>query len=273
MLLTNDVALFIAVPLTVGLRGRSGLPVGRLVIFEALAVNAGSLATPIGNPQNILLWHRSGLSFAAFTQQMAPLAAVLLALLLIATAIAFPGRRIEADRAAAPARPDWRLFLGSAAAYLGFLAALASGRPGWGAAAVLLLALLAARAVLLEVDWGLLLVFMLMFVDVHLATGLPGIAPLADAVSGYSRHELFLAALVWSQLISNVPATILLLGHVEASRLVAYAVNAAGFGVAIGSLANLIALRLANEPGLGLRFHLYSLPALLLGALVAWQLL
>jgi Na+/H+ antiporter NhaD/arsenite permease-like protein len=48
--------------------------VNRLIIFEALAVNAGSLLTPIGNPQNILMWGRSGLSFTAFTWQMAPLA-------------------------------------------------------------------------------------------------------------------------------------------------------------------------------------------------------
>ena len=43
------------------------IPVNRLIIFEALAVNAGSLLTPIGNPQNILMWGRSGLSFTAFT--------------------------------------------------------------------------------------------------------------------------------------------------------------------------------------------------------------
>ena len=53
--LTNDVALFILVPLTLTLRRYSSLPIARLVIFEALAVNAGSLLTPIGNPQNILL--------------------------------------------------------------------------------------------------------------------------------------------------------------------------------------------------------------------------
>ena len=64
--LTNDVALFIIVPLTLTLRKLCG-SVSRLIIFEALAVNAGSLLTPIGNPQNILLWGRSGLSFAAFT--------------------------------------------------------------------------------------------------------------------------------------------------------------------------------------------------------------
>ncbi|VFS10759.1 Inner membrane protein YbiR [Citrobacter koseri] len=54
--LTNDVALFIVVPLTITLKRLCAIPVNRLIIFEALAVNAGSLLTPIGNPQNILLW-------------------------------------------------------------------------------------------------------------------------------------------------------------------------------------------------------------------------
>ncbi|MFP4592646.1 SLC13 family permease, partial [Ralstonia sp.] len=59
-LLTNDVALFVIVPLTVGLRHVARLPVTRLIVFEALAVNAGSALTPIGNPQNLFLWHQSG---------------------------------------------------------------------------------------------------------------------------------------------------------------------------------------------------------------------
>ncbi|MFP1451784.1 SLC13 family permease [Escherichia coli] len=54
--LTNDVALFIVVPLTITLKRLCEIPVNRLIIFEALAVNAGSLLTPIGNPQNILIW-------------------------------------------------------------------------------------------------------------------------------------------------------------------------------------------------------------------------
>lgn len=56
--LTNDVALFIVVPLTITLKRLCEIPVNRLIIFEALAVNAGSLLTPIGNPQNILIWGR-----------------------------------------------------------------------------------------------------------------------------------------------------------------------------------------------------------------------
>ncbi|SUG34127.1 membrane protein [Salmonella enterica subsp. arizonae] len=76
--LTNDVALFIVVPLTITLKKLCAIPVNRLIIFEALAVNAGSLLTPVGNPQNILLWGRSGLTFAEFSGQMAPLAVMMM---------------------------------------------------------------------------------------------------------------------------------------------------------------------------------------------------
>lgn len=81
--LTNDVALFIVVPLTITLKKLCAIPVNRLIIFEALAVNAGSLLTPVGNPQNILLWGRSGLTFAEFSGQMAPLAVMMMLTLLL----------------------------------------------------------------------------------------------------------------------------------------------------------------------------------------------
>ncbi len=62
-LVTNDVSLFLLVPLTRVLATQAHLPLARLVVIEALAVNAGSALTPIGNPQNLFLWHRSGESF------------------------------------------------------------------------------------------------------------------------------------------------------------------------------------------------------------------
>ncbi|STM21018.1 transporter [Escherichia coli] len=87
--LTNDVALFIVVPLTITLKRLCEIPVNRLIIFEALAVNAGSLLTPIGNPQNILIWGRSGLSFAGFIAQMAPLAGAMMLTLLLFVLVLF----------------------------------------------------------------------------------------------------------------------------------------------------------------------------------------
>lgn len=93
--LTNDVALFIVVPLTITLKKLCAIPVNRLIIFEALAVNAGSLLTPVGNPQNILLWGRSGLSFAEFSGQMAPLAVMMMLTLLLLCWFCFPGRALQ----------------------------------------------------------------------------------------------------------------------------------------------------------------------------------
>ena len=54
-LLTNDVALFLVVPLTLAIDAIAQVPRARLVIFEALAVNAGSTSSPIGNPQNVVV--------------------------------------------------------------------------------------------------------------------------------------------------------------------------------------------------------------------------
>ena len=56
MVLTNDVSLFLIVPLTLAIAGMSNLPVLRMVVLEALAVNAGSTLSPIGNPQNLRWW-------------------------------------------------------------------------------------------------------------------------------------------------------------------------------------------------------------------------
>ncbi|MGY2997976.1 Na+/H+ antiporter NhaD/arsenite permease-like protein [Ewingella americana] len=93
--MTNDVALFIVIPLTITLKKLSTLPVTRLIIFEALAVNAGSLLTPIGNPQNILLWNKSGMTFMGFIAQMSPLALVSFVALLIVTWVSFPATKLK----------------------------------------------------------------------------------------------------------------------------------------------------------------------------------
>jgi di/tricarboxylate transporter len=171
--LTNDVALFIVVPLTLTLRKLCEIPVSRLIIFEALAVNAGSLLTPIGNPQNILLWGRSGLSFAAFTWQMMPLALVMMVSLLVVCWFAFPDKRLQYH--SGTTGPEWkpRLVWSCLALYIVFLTALEMKQELAGVGLVACGFLILARRVLVSVDWTLLLVFMAMFIDVHLLIQLP----------------------------------------------------------------------------------------------------
>ena len=107
MWLTNDVALFVVVPLMVSLRALTPLPFRRLVIVVALAVNAGSVATPLGNPQNLFLWQLSGVSFGRFVVTLGPLAIALMALLLVLTACAFRAKPLDlsGDVVAIPTTP------------------------------------------------------------------------------------------------------------------------------------------------------------------------
>lgn len=271
--LTNDVALFIVVPLTITLKKLCAIPVNRLIIFEALAVNAGSLLTPIGNPQNILLWGRSGLSFFAFISQMAPLAVAMMVTLLVVCWFCFPNKPLSYHTGTHA--PQWqpRLVWGCLGLYLVFLTALEFKQELVGLAIVALGFLLLARRVVLSVDWTLLLVFMAMFIDVHLLTQLPALQGTLSHVGSLSEPGLWLTAIGLSQFISNVPGTILLLNYVPLTVLLAWAVNVGGFGLLPGSLANLIALRMANDRRIWWRFHLYSLPMLVWAALVGYGLL
>lgn len=271
--LTNDVALFIVVPLTITLKKLCAIPVNRLIIFEALAVNAGSLLTPIGNPQNILMWGRSGLSFTAFTWQMAPLAGAMMLTLVALCWFSFPRKTLHYHTGTSA--PDWqpRLVWSCLALYLVFLTALELKLELWGLGIVAAGFMVLARRVILSVDWTLLLVFMAMFIDVHLLTQLPVLGGISGHVGTLSQPGLWLTAIGLSQFISNVPSTILLLNYAPPTVLLAWAVNIGGFGLLPGSLANLIALRMANDRRIWWRFHWYSVPMLIWAALVGYGLL
>lgn len=271
--MTNDVALFIVIPLTITLKKLTSLPVTRLIIFEALAVNAGSLLTPIGNPQNILLWNKSGQSFLHFIGQMAPLALVTLVALLIVTGFCFPSRSLKktANNQGYPFQK--RLLASCGVLYIVFIACVDLGLALYALLAVVLCFLLLARKVLLRIDWPLILVFIVMFIDVRLIVGLDVLQPVFARIHGLPDYGHYLLSIGLSQVISNVPATILMINYLPSGPLLAYAVNAGGFGLAMGSLANLIALRMANDRKIWLKFHFYSFPFLLFSGLAGWFLL
>ena len=271
--LTNDVALFILVPLTLSLRRYSTLPIARLIIFEALAVNAGSLLTPIGNPQNILMWRHGEAGFAGFVWQMLPLAAVMVASLLLLTALCFSARKIELS--GEQDSPQWQrpLMIASVILYGLFIVALELDQAIWGLALVFAVFMVMARRILLNIDWSLLAVFIAMFIDVFLLTRLPALQSSLHHITQLSGGGQYLLAIGLSQAISNVPATILLLSSLPATTLMAWAVNIGGFGLLPGSLANLIALRMAKDRSIWWHFHLYSVPMLAWAMAVGWGLL
>lgn len=272
MLLTNDVALFAMVPLTLGICRITNLPSTRLIVFEALAVNAGSALTPIGNPQNLFLWQRSGASFGQFVLWMTPLVAALLVVLLAVTSLAFRARPIGISTEAKPAL-DRSLLALALLLYLPFLVLADVQQAVWALAALALVFALLRPRVLALIDWGLLLVFVLMFVDLRLLATLDGVRDaMATLALGQPRH-VFWTSIGASQFISNVPAAIALVEYSHDWRAIAWGVNVGGFGLLIGSLANLIALRMAAGPRKYLVFHAWSLPFLLAAALIGYALL
>lgn len=272
-LLTNDVALFVVVPLTLGVCRITGMPAARLIIFEALAVNTGSALTPIGNPQNLFLWQLSGVSFTSFTLHMLPLVLLLMLLLLALTSCVFSSRSVSASGEAHAVPLDRRLFGVSLALYLPFLIATDLRQAVWAAAAVLVIFALLRPRVLARLDWGLLLVFVLMFIDLRLLASLDGVRQLMSRLDLAQPLHLYFTSIAASQLISNVPAAIALAEYSKDWRLLAYGVNVGGFGLVIGSLANLIALRMAKDRSAWLGFHLVSLPFLLAAVGVGYGLI
>ena len=265
-LVTNDVSLFLLVPLTRVLATQAHLPLARLVVLEALAVNAGSALTPIGNPQNLYLWHRSGDSFLGFMGMMAPTVAVMLFWLFVAVWLLVPRTPIALKPAAEAAPVQPRLLTLAGVLFVAFVVALDRHWLLAGLAVVFGAFLLLYPRVLRGVDWALLAIIALMFVDLRQLAELPAIAAQLKQWPIAEGWRAYLAAIATSQFISNVPAAILLDGPVRDLPALAAGVSVGGFGCVLGSLANLIALRLARLPS-GLReFHKISIPFLLVCA-------
>ncbi len=271
MFLTNDITLFIVVPFTLALaRGRD--PV-KLMVFEALAVNVGSTLTPIGNPQNIFLWHRGGASFLSFMRAMLPLELVMLLCLFGFTLWAFRPLPLQ-SRDPEPGRPVRRRLLAvSALAFVCYLPALELGRAGPGLLLILVLYLVLFPRVLLAVDWALLVLFMVMFVDLHLLAETAWLRGILASLDPVRPGVLYFTGVGASQLLSNLPAALLLAKFTPHWQVLAWAVNLGGAGLALGSLANLIALRLAGERKAWRSFHRYSIPFLLITTGAAWFIL
>lgn len=136
-----------------------------------------------------------------------------------------------------------------------------------------LLFLLFRRGVLARLDWELILAIALMLVGLGHLADLPVVHLLVAHLSLDNPHASLLAGVLLSQAISNVPATVTLLHHAPDLLWLAVAVNIGGSGLAIGSLASLIALRLEGSRGIWWTFHRISIPYLLAVFALAWWFL
>jgi Na+/H+ antiporter NhaD/arsenite permease-like protein len=261
---TNDASLFLFVPLTKALAGNAQIPLARVVTYEASAVNAGSALTPIGNPQNIFLWQQSGMDFARYTLMMVPTAGIMLTLLVATVILLVPRTSIEKQMTGPTRSRSPHLFWTSLGLFGGFLLALEFHFLLPALLVVLIIYATLFRRVLADVDWALLLIIALMFVDLRQLADLPTVSSWFRALPLGSGLQTYVSAIVTSQLISNVPAAVVLERWAHHLPALASGVSIGGLGLCIGSLANLIALRLAGAPGGLWEFHRVSIPMLLI---------
>ncbi len=248
MLITNDVALLAFVPFAVVLLGMTGrekdLP--GVVVLQTAAANLGSMLTPVGNPQNLYLYSRYGLGAGEFFRITAPVWGLGLGLILL-LCLGLPRTALRPVPEEAAKADGKKLIL-----YLALFALCLSSvfrLLPWpllllGMGAVLLVF---DRRMLLAADFCLLLTFAAFFV-------FAGNLARLEAVEALLRRLLsgreYLTALLASQVISNVPAALLLSGFTEEARELLLGVDVGGLGTPIASLASLISLKLYSQsPG------------------------
>lgn len=264
MLITNDVALITFVPFTILVLSMAEqkkflIPV---IVLETIAANLGSMLTPLGNPQNLYLYTISELSIGAFVRIMLPYSFVSAILLLIfilflpkdtvSTATvantANSTNTVTASNTsnviceAVKARKNSRILF---TAYLIlFLLCLLTVLHILPYQIMLLLVLtgflLLDYRVLKDVDYFLLLTFLCFFIFIG---NMKQISLVHELISKLLVHHEVLMGIGASQIISNVPAAILLSGFTDDYSALLIGVNLGGLGTLIASLASLISFK------------------------------
>ena len=249
MLVTNDVALLTFVPfavLTLGLVGRQErlIPV---VVLQTLAANLGSMATPVGNPQNLYLYNTYAMAPGQFFAVILPLTLVSL-IALTAACLVGKDETIEVRfPEKATVRHVRRLVLLVVLFALCLLCVFhVIGE--WVLLAVVLVSLLiAGRDLLPRVDYALLATFVCFFVFAGNIGAVPALRELLTKALDWNAAVVSGLA---SQVISNVPAALLLSGFTDDWRGLLLGTDIGGLGTPVASLASLISLKLyLRTPG------------------------
>ncbi|MFM1921704.1 MAG: hypothetical protein RLZZ303_3338 [Candidatus Hydrogenedentota bacterium] len=265
-LLTNDIICLAMTPLLAEGCSRRGLNPLPYLLALACGANIGSAATLVGNPQNILIGQALQVSFAGYLlQALVPVALSLLAAWLVLSD-QYAGKWSAQSQLADVTHPPysaWQSMKGLAilgAAVFVFLvpvvprevAALAA------AGAVLVSRRMHTREMLGLVDWQLLVLFCGLFVVNHAFAACGALGALMEGLAGVgialdSPAWLFGVVAVLSNLVSNVPAVMMLLPaatHEDAALILALASTLAGNLIVVSSIANIIVIEQARQCGL-----------------------
>lgn len=252
MLITNDVALITFVPFTMMLLTMlkdSSFSI-YLIVLETIAANLGSMFTPIGNPQNLYLYSISNMSISNFLRCMFPYTAISFLLLFIAVMIIKPQPlREDVDDIACKKTESLKtkplliyivLFIICILTVLHILNYIVM------LAIVLLTVLLLNYKLLAKADYILLLTFVAFFIFIGNMKNIPAVNDFLNSLVTGRECQISILA---SQVVSNVPAAMLLSGFTTDYKNLLIGVNLGGLGTLIASMASLISFKFyCKEP-------------------------
>ena len=240
MFITNDVSLITFVPMTLTVLGMAGEEVLTrwmvpLITLQTIAANLGSMLTPIGNPQNLYLYGLAGISAGRFVLLMLPYTVASAALLVICVIVCMKGknRQLEIRLSGGDIQVNRKL--------VGIYSTFA---------VVLVVVLICQRRLLLQVDYSLIFTFVGFFVFIGNMGRIEGFRTFVESVLG--GHEMITSVLA-SQVISNVPAAVLLSGFTDKYTDLIVGTNLGGLGTLIASMASLISFKYVARQDKGAR--------------------
>lgn len=256
MVITNDVSLITFVPFTFIVLRLSGEDAMKklavpVIILQTIAANLGSMLTPIGNPQNLYLYGKAQMSAGAFILLMLPYSLVSLLLLVLCAAVTAKRSKISVQGVTTVSLGDnvesetaerkgyllpmylllFLLCLFTVARVILYPVTLVIV-----AAAVLIL----DRSTITKVDYSLLLTFVGFFVFIGNMGRMPAFR---DFLQGIIGGREVVTSVIASQVISNVPAALLLSGFTEDVQALIVGTNLGGLGTLIASMASLISYK------------------------------
>ena len=296
-LLVNDTVCLMLTPLVVAVMVRGKLPLPPYLLALAMSANLGSVATLVGNPQNMIIGHLSGIPFLRFSVSLLPVAVAGLAIQYAVLSFGFRKilRNTVIQRPEVKPRPlDRRMLILTvvvlALVFAGFVAGL---NLSWtalaGGALLMVLARRDTHEVLKLVDWHLLVFFAALFVVVEglSRTGLPDqiyhkLHGVFGASAGSQAWNLSWFAVLGSNVFSNVPFVLVAGKWINNFaqpelmwKVLALATTLAGNLTILGSVANIIVVESArSHVQVGFwDYARYGIPVTILTTLVGMAIL
>lgn len=246
MIVTNDVSLITFVPVAIKTAYMSGQEkrIIKVVVMQTIAANLGSMLTPIGNPQNLYLYSFSGLTVWQFMYKIMPLwcGAIVLILLTVFT----EKNECIYERAKGDFKKlkKSRIILYLVLFAVSVLCVMRFIHYGVAFAAVFLVVYIKNKRLFIKTDYTIIITFIFFFIFVYNIKSMDNVSSFFEDT--IKNHE-FLWGFILSQIVSNVPAAVLLSGFTENYVSLTAGVNIGGLGTIIASMASLISYKLYSS--------------------------